>query len=588
LDNRRVERRLAAILAADVAGYSRLMGADEVGTLRALKAHRRELIDPKIEEHHGRIVKTTGDGMLVEFASVVDAVQCAVEVNRGMAIRNADVPQDKRVEFRVGINVGDIIIDEQDIHGDGVNIAARLEGLADPGGICLSQASADQVRDKLDITFDDMGERELKNIARPIRIFRVSAPSIGQPTKFTKAALALPDKPSIAVLPFQNMSGDPEQEYFADGMVEEIITALSRVRSFFVIARNSSFTYKGKTIDVRQVGRELGVRYVLEGSVRKAAGTVRITAQLIDATTGNHIWSNRHTGGIDDIFDLQDSITASVVGAIQPSILLAEIERTKRKRPESLDAYDHVMRALPHVWALDPASNVTALCHLNEAIEIEPDYPLALSLAAWCHARQIAYNWTPTHAEAKAEGLRLAKLAGDVNNDDPLVLTMLCAAHSIIGDLDIASVLIEKALALDPNSAIAWQRSAFLKLFLFQPEIAIEHFERAMKLSPFDPMNFNCLIGIGQAHWVAQRYERAVSWIRKGMIERPDLVWPLRMIAACLGQLGRISEAREVVRQLLLAHPELTISKVMAITAFRDPDFCLRYAEGLRKAGLPE
>ena len=472
------ERRLAAILAADVVGYSRLMGVDEIGTLRALKAIRRELADPAIASHHGRVVKTTGDGILIEYASVVDAVACAVVIQRGMITRNADVPEDKRIVFRIGINIGDIIIDEHDIHGDGVNIAARLEGLADPGGICISKAARDQVRDKLAIAFEDMGEQNLKNIARPVRAFRLSVKDIAAlpdedasryATRDTAGAgpLTLPDKPSIAVLPFQNMSGDPEQEYFADGMVEELTAALSRVRSFFVIARNSTFIYKGRAVDVKQVSRELGVRYVLEGSVRKSGDRVRITAQLIDATTGNHIWSDRYDGGIEDIFDLQDRITASVVGAIHPSILLAEIERTKRKRPESLDAYDYVLRALPHVWALDPTANAFALNHLNKAIEIEPDYPLALSLAAWCQARQVTYNWTPVHDEAKAEGLRLAKLAGDMNNDDPMVLTMLCAAHSIVGDLDMAPALIEKSLALDPNSAMAWSAADISIHFLF-------------------------------------------------------------------------------------------------------------------------
>jgi adenylate cyclase len=436
-----------------------------------------------------------------------------------------------------------------------------------------------------------MGEQVLKNITRPVRAYRVSlawGQSEGQDGPPERPALPLPDKPSIAVLPFQNMSGDPEQEYFADGMVEEITAALSRVRSFFVVARNSSFAYKGKTVDVKQVGRELGVRYVLEGSVRKGGNRVRITAQLIDATTGNHIWSDRYDGSIEDIFDLQDRITESVVGTIQPSIMLAEIERTKRKRPESLDAYDYVLRALPHVWAFDQRANALALEHLRRAIEIEPDYRLALSLAAWCYARQVTYNWASVPEAAKAEGLRLAKLAGDMNNDEPLVLTMLCAAHSVIGDHTIASALIEKAIALDPNSAIAWHRSGWLNVFLIRPEVGIEHFHRAMRLSPFDPMNFNCLIGIGCAHSVAERYEEALVWIRKGMLERPDLVWPLRQVAVCLGQLGRIAEAREVIKKYREAEPDITISRVMAITTYRDADVLRRQVEGLRKAGLPE
>jgi adenylate cyclase len=413
------------------------------------------------------------------------------------------------------------------------------------------------------------------------------APAAGTPPDEPRAPLALPEKPSIAVLPFQDMSGDLEQCYFTDGVVEEITSALSRVRSFFVIARNSAFTYKGRSVDVKQVSRELGVRYVLEGSFRRDRRRVRITAQLIDATTGNHIWSDRYDGGIEDIFDLQDRITESVVGAIQPSILLAEIERIKRKRPESLDAYDHVLRAFPHVWALDEAANATALDHLSRAIEIERDYPLALALAAWCQARKITYNWTSALDETKAEGLRLARLAGGMQNDDPLVLTMLCAAHSVIGDLDVASALIEKALALDPNSAMAWNRSGWLNTYLIRPEIAIEHFRRAIRLSPFDPMNFNCILGIGNAHFAAGRYEEALSWWRKGMLERPDLTWPLRPMAASLGLLGRISEAREAVRQLRQGYPDITISKIMAIVPHRG-DYARRYAEGLRKAGLPE
>jgi TolB-like protein/class 3 adenylate cyclase len=318
----RVDRKLVAILAADVAGYSRLMGADEEGTLSRLKLHRRELIDPKIAERRGRIVKTTGDGMLVEFGSVVDAVRCAIDVQRGMAERNAESSDDARIAFRVGINLGDIIIDGDDIHGDGVNVAARLEAIAEPGGICISDAAYQQVRDRLDAAFEDSGEQALKNIARPVRVYRVRLN--GGPAPAASPALALPDKPSIAVLPFQNMSGDPEQEYFADGMVEEIITALSRFRQLFVIARNSSFTYKGRAVDVKQVGRELGVRYVLEGSVRKAASRVRITGQLIDAATGAHLWADRFDGGLEDVFELQDQITASVVGAIAPKLEQAE------------------------------------------------------------------------------------------------------------------------------------------------------------------------------------------------------------------------------------------------------------------------
>ena len=355
MSSEHVERRLAAILAADVAGSCRLIGIDEEGTLAQLKALRKTLFDPKIAEHHGRIVKNTGDGALVEFASVVDAVRCADEIQRGMAEQNTDVPQDKRIEFRIGIHVGDIIIADDDIFGDGVNIAVRLEGIAEPGGICISDDAHRQIRGKVEITFDDMGPQSLKNIAEPMRAWRVRigpalASNATKPPTETAQPLALPDKPSIAVLPFTNMSGDPEQDYFADGMVEDIITALSHFKALFVIARNSSFTYKGRAVDVKQVGRELGVRYVLEGSVRKAANRVRITGQLVDTATGAHLWADRFDGGLGDIFDLQDQVTESVVGAIAPAVEKAEIERAKRKPTESLDAYALYLRGLARFY----------------------------------------------------------------------------------------------------------------------------------------------------------------------------------------------------------------------------------------------
>jgi TolB-like protein/class 3 adenylate cyclase len=351
LSDERVERRLAAVLAADVAGYSRLMGANEEGTLSRLKAVRKALIDPAIASHRGRIVKTTGDGMLVEFASAVDAVRSSAKVQRGMAEQNAALPQDQRIEFRIGIHVGDIIIDDNDIFGDGVNIAARLEGIAEPGGICISDDAQRQVRGKVDIAFEDMGSQTLKNIVEPMRTWRVQLgrPAAAQQVSDESQApvLALPDKPSIAVLPFQNMSGDPEQEYFADGMVEDIITALSKFKSLFVIARNSSFTYKGKAVGIKQVGRELGVHYVLEGSVRKAGGRARIAGQLIDAATGTHLWADRFEGPLDDIFELQDSVTRSVVGAIAPRLIEASEAAAIRKPLERWDSYDHYLRALP-------------------------------------------------------------------------------------------------------------------------------------------------------------------------------------------------------------------------------------------------
>jgi TolB-like protein len=407
LAGERLQRRLTAILAADVAGYSRLTGVDEEGTLAQLKAHRHALLDPKIEEYQGRIVRTTGDGLLAEFASVVDALRCAVEIQRGMIGANADVPQEKRIEFRVGINVGDIIIDGGDIYGDGVNVAARLEGLAEPGGICVSGRVQEDTRGKLDITFEDAGEQQLKNIAWLVRVYRVR---LGSEKATVRPALALPDKPSIAVLPFQNMSGDAGQEYFADGMVEEIITALSRMRWLFVIARNSSFAYKGRSVDVKQVGRELGVRYLLEGSVCKAGNRVRITGQLIDAGTGAHLWAERFDGGLEDIFDLQDQVTASVVGAIAPGLEEAEIERARRKPTESLDADDYFLRGMAafHQWTRD--ANNEALALFYKAIELDPNYAVAYAMAARSYSQRKSSGWMTDRAHETAETARLGRV----------------------------------------------------------------------------------------------------------------------------------------------------------------------------------
>src|SRR5438874_12795792 len=391
LSAERVERRLAAILAADVAGYSRLMGRDEAGTLARLNALRRELIDPTVAEHKGRIVKTTGDGLLIEFPSVVEAVACAASVQQEMAERNADVPEDRRIEFRIGINSGDVIVEDGDIHGDGVNIAARLEGVAEPGGICVSAIVHDQVRDRLDCVFEDLGEQSLKNIVRPVRMYRIG-PEIGASRPLSgvdaagtaavqPAALPLPDKPSIAVLPFQNMSGDPEQEYFVDGMVEEIITALSRIRWLFVIARNSTFTYKGQAIDVKRVGRELGVRYILEGSVRKGGNRVRITAQLIEAATGAHLWADRFDGSLEDVFDLQDQVATSVAGIIEPALQTAEARRSAGRPTRDLTAYDLYLRARAMFYT-SYKQIPQALPLLEEAIARDPNYGPALAWIA--------------------------------------------------------------------------------------------------------------------------------------------------------------------------------------------------------------
>jgi TolB-like protein/class 3 adenylate cyclase len=525
----RVDRRLAAILAADIAGYSRLMGADEEGTLRDLKSHRKALVDPKITEHRGRVVKTTGDGMLVEFVSVVDAVRCAVEIQRGMLERNADLPIQNRIQFRVGINVGDIISDDNDIYGDGVNVAARLEALAEPGGICVSRNVHDQVRDKLSFGFEDMGEQTVKNIARPIGVHRVQISELAA-SAVSSTGIAAPNAdvasssgPSIAVLPFVNMSGDPEQEYFADGIVEEIITALSHMRWLAVIARNSSFTYKGKSVDVKLVGRELGVRYVLEGSVRKSGNRLRITGQLIDAASGTHLWADRFDGGLEDIFDLQDQVTASVVGTIAPKLEQAEIERAKRKPTESLDAYDYFLRGMASLHQWTKQSNDEALRLFYKSIELDPGFASAYGMAAWSFVWRKVNGWMGGRQTEIDEAGRLARRAIDLGADDAVALSgggyaLVFVAH----DVDRGAAYIDRALALNPNLAWALHSSGWTKAFLGEPDAAIKLLTHAMRLNPLDPLSFRAQGGIAFAHFLAGRYDEAALWAEKALRERPN------------------------------------------------------------------
>jgi len=578
-------RRLAAILAADVAGYSRLMGADEEATLAALKAIRRELSDPKVNEHHGRIVKTTGDGLLIEFSSVVDAVRCAVEVQRAMAERNTEVPEARRIEFRIGINLGDIILDDDDIYGDGVNIAARLEALAEPGGICVSRVVHDQVRDKLDVVFEDMGEQQVKNIARPVHIWRVrlgAKPAVSAP-------LALPDKPSIAVLPFQNMSGDPEQEYFADGMVEEIITALSRIRWLFVIARNSSFTYKGKPVDVKQVARELGVRYILEGSVRKAGGRVRITAQLIDASTGAHLWADRFDGSLEGVFELQDQVASGVVGSIEPRLRQSEIERANRKLTESLDAYDLYLRALALRDIHTDESVREAVSLLKRALAIDPNYAPAKALIGWHRVHQTSHGRSPVSDTDTAEAVALARQALEAGKDDPDTLWMAAATLTIFaGELTVAAAAIDRALTLNPNSAHAWMVRGVVSVNLGQPGPAIEACERAMRLSPLDRQRRNFTTGIARAHLVG-RYEEAADWAERTLRDEPGYRAALVTKAIACAHLARMEEARAALSQQIEAQPGLTIARYRAFwSRVFSPELMEISLSGLRKAGLPE
>jgi adenylate cyclase len=476
LTDARVERRLAAILAADVVGFSALMERDEEGTYARVGRLRREIIEPRLSDHQGRLIKTTGDGFLAEFASPIAALRCA------LAIQNTSSNAPDALRLRIGLNLGDVIIEESgDVYGEGVNIAARLEALADANGILISDKIHREVEGKVEAAFEDRGEQQVKNISKPVRVYAVrSAEAASKPAATSLSQfdagkpLSLPDKPSIAVLPFQNMSGDPEQEYFADGVVEDIITALSRFGQLFVIARNSSFTYKGKAVDVKQVGRELGVRYVLEGSVRKSGSRVRITGQLIDTSSGIHLWAERFEGSLEDIFELQDQVTASVVGQIAPKIEQVEIERTKRKSTDSLGAYDYFLRGMAVHYQVTMEANEESLRLFYRAIELDPDFAAPYGLAAECIALRKANRWKTDRVLDINEIERLAKFAARLGRDDALALytTALSVAY-VVEDLDAGVSMVDRALSLNPNLAQAWRASCWIRVWLGNPEVAL-------------------------------------------------------------------------------------------------------------------
>jgi len=532
-------------------------------------------------------VKTTGDGILIEFSSVVDAVRCAVEMQQGMALRSSDLPSDMRIDFRMGIHLGDVVVEGDDLLGDGVNVAARLEGIAEPGAICLSADAHRQVKGKIDLAMRDLGEQHLKNIAEPVRVYRVLLDAGAR--KFS-AALTLPDKPSIAVLPFQNMSGDPEQEYFADGIVEDIITALSRFRQLFVIARNSSFTYKGRAIDVKQVGRELGVRYVLEGSVRKAANRVRITGQLIDSVTGGHLWADRFDGPLDDVFDLQDRVAASVVATVGVKVEHAEMERAKRKPTESLDAYDCLLRgqALGFQWRRE--TNDEALQLFYRAIELDPGFALAYALAAWCYGQRKANGLVMDRAKERFETERLARRAAELGKDDAAVLSLAgWALAFVVNDIDTAAAMADHAISLNPNLAVAWVAGAWVKVYLCEPDAAIERVAHAMRLSPLDPRLSNMQCVIAWAHFIACRHDEAAQWAGRALLGLPNYAGALRVAVAAHALADRLDAARAVLARLCEVDPTFRVSNFDDRMFFiRQPEVRARFVDGLRRAGLPE
>ncbi len=581
------ERRLVAIFAADVEGYSRLMGADEVGTLRDL-TRRRDILDGLIASRRGRIANTAGDSVLAEFGSAVDAVQCAVEAQAALSKANVGLSPDRHINFRIGVHVGDVMIKEGDLFGDGVNIAARLQTLASAGGVCLSGVAYDQVRKILPFAFADLGAQQVKNIDEPVRAFSVVAERMAVVTASANASvpLALPDKPSIAVLPFQNISGDPEQEYIADGMVEDIITALSRFKSLFVIARNSSFTYKGKAVDIRHVGRDLGVRYVLEGSVRKAGSRLRITGQLIDTDTGNHIWAERYDGELEEIFDLQDKITSNVAGAIEPKVRDAEIRRAQAKATTNLTARDLYMRAVAAFIELTEASYAEALLLLDRAVAADPRFSSAYGLITWCQLNKLGQGWGDL-SELKTRALAAAALALQTGKDDSYALSAAGMAIARFGtQFEEGLAHVERALALNTNDVMAWHAGGWTSWYAGKHERSIESFKQAMRLSPIDPTSFGRYAGIAFPYFFTGKYDEAIRWADKALNDEPKFLPAHSVKVAAAAMAGQTEVLKEATQRLIAARPGFSISQNGFPTlpsSLRDP-----FQSALRKAGLPE
>jgi adenylate cyclase len=579
----RPERRLAAILAADVVGYSRLIGFDEEGTLGRFKAIRANLVDTKIAEHRGRIVKNTGDGLLAEFSSVLGALRCATEVQAGMPEQNAGVPTDLRIAWRIGINVGEIVVQDGDIFGDGVNIAARLESLAPAGGICVSARVQEDAAGKIDVAFDDLGEQHLHNISRPVRVYQIGKGVASRPS------LPLPDKPSIAILAFTNMSGDAEQEFFADGIAEDIITVLSKSRSLFVIARNSSFTYKGKAVAVQDVGRELGVRYLLEGSVRKAGKRVRVTAQLVEATTGGHLWAERYDRDLADIFSLQDEIARSVSEAIHPALERSERERAARKPPDSLDAWESYHRGMWHLANVDATENERARGFLRRAVELDSRFSPAEAALAVTYLNEITLFQPNVRAVNIPQALDHAGRAIQIDATDATAHAALARALWMSGRHAESVAEADLSVGLDPNSAAAHGAQGGARLWAGRPGDAIKPLQTAMRLSPFDPLFPLWLHFTARAYYWAQDYVAAIAAARKLRQSVPNFRQVYNTLIAALGQTGQVDQARVVMNEALERFGEgfrrymsLPLNELLELR----PEDREHMIAGFRKAGL--
>ena len=589
MDSGRVQRRLAAILAADMVGYSRLIGVDEEGTIARQNAHRAELIDPEIKSRGGRIVKTMGDGLLVEFPSAVDAVACALNIQSAMQDREADATDDMRIRYRMGINLGDIVIEGDDILGDGVNVAARLEGLAQPGGVCIADSVYRSLRGKIDTEFSDIGEQKLKNIDGDVRVWRWAPAGIAESVSASQPAAALqalPDKPSIAVLPFTNMSGDVEQEYFADGMAEDIITELSRMPWFFVIARNSSFTYKGHAVDVKQVGRELCVAYVLEGSVRKAGNRLRINAQLIDAASGNHLWADRYDREITDIFDIQDEITQAIISEVAPEFISAELRKSRQKDPSQLNAWECVMRGRAHVWKVGREDAEIARKLFEKAIALSPGTGMGASDLALVHYLDAFYGWSESREQSMKDMIRIAEQAVAIDDGDPLALTILAWAYLFASKWDDALVTVDRAIGISPNFAPAIGIRGAILACADEPDLAIKVINEAIRLSPRDGFMPFWLTGLYWAYYSLQEYDEAAGVAMRGIRIAPRNPTFRRQLTAAYSVLGRMEESREALQDYLDLEPGATTETVGYIPS-RNKQHLERFIEALRKAGLP-
>ncbi|MEE9586698.1 MAG: adenylate/guanylate cyclase domain-containing protein [Hyphomicrobiaceae bacterium] len=580
MEQQHEERRLTTILAADVVGYSRLMAIDETGTLAQLKTHRKEVIEPKTAEYHGRVVKLMGDGTLMEFGSVVDAIRFAVDVQRAMVERNASVPEDRQITYRVGINIGDIIVEGEDIYGDGINVAARLEALAEPGDICVSRTVFNHVKNKVELGFEDLGEQEFKNIPEPVRVYRIVEQEVR-----TLASHPVLNRPAVAVLPFDSLSGDPEQEYFADGITEDIITALSYWRWFPVIARNSTFAYKGRAMDVTQVARELGARYVLEGSVRKAGNRVRINAQLIDAPSGHHLWARRYDRDLSDIFALQDEITERIVASIEPELNRAEQERASRKHPESLDAWDHSLRALWHLNRMTKDDNAEACRLLQKAMELDPKWGGAVSLLALCQSFVGWLGWAEDPARQSAVFLPIATQAVALDEGDWLAHATLGMAHVWARQHERGADELERAIDLNPSAARAYHFLGFTLAISGRPGDAIAELNTALRLDPSDPLISHTLAALGLSHFLLRKFEDSILFAGKALRADPGNVRAHHRLVASLGHLGRIEEASAALRELLRWQPDFSKGYIDAAYPFKNPEHHDLILEGLRKAG---